>query len=154
HKEELERGIADEAFKALPGDDKTIAAGFRKRNTEERKQKDQLTMDYSTDVNEAVSKAIEQFQLFKNMPERTPDEIEAKQRKFMELNKGTSYARLKSLADMQVAQFFIPKTADQKSYICTDATYRKYLREKIIPTGMPPAKAEALAQEKGFFHYF
>lgn len=154
HKEELERGIADEAFKALPGDDKTIATGFRKRNTEERKQKDQLTMDYSTDVNEAVSKAIEQFQLFKNLPERTPEEIEAKQKKFMELNKGTTYARLKSLADMQVAQFFIPKTADQKSYICTDATYRKYLREKTIPTGMPPAKAEALAQEKGFFHYF
>lgn len=154
HKEELERGIADEAFKALPGDDKTIATGFRKRNTEERKQKDQLTMDYSTDVNDAVNKAIEQFQLFKNLPERTPEEIEAKQRKFMELNKGTTYARLKSLADMQVAQFFIPKTADQKSYICTDATYRKYLREKTIPTGMPPAKAEALAQEKGFFHYF
>ncbi len=154
HKEELERGIADEAFKALPGDDKTIATGFRKRNTEERKQKDQLTMDYSTDVNEAVNKAIEQFQLFKNLPERTPEEIEAKQRKFMELNKGTTYARLKSLADMQVAQFFIPKTADQKSYICTDATYRKYLREKTIPTGMPPAKAETLAQEKGFFHYF
>ncbi len=154
HKEELERGIADEAFKALPGDDKTIATGFRKRNTEERKQKDQLTMDFSTDVNEAVTKAIEQFQLFKNLPERTPEEIEAKQKKFLELNKGTTYARLKSLADMQVAQFFIPKTADQKSYICTDATYRKYLREKTIPTGMPPAKAEVLAQEKGFFHYF
>ncbi|RPA66882.1 restriction endonuclease [Cyclobacteriaceae bacterium YHN15] len=154
HKEELERGIADEAFKALPGDDKTIAIGFRKRNSEERKQKDQLTMDYSTDVNEAFSKAIEQFQLFKNLPERTPEEIEAKQIKFMELNKGTNYARLKSLADMQVAQFFIPKTADQKSYTCTDATYRKYLREKTIPIGMPPAKAEALAQEKGFFHYF
>ncbi|WP_209332456.1 Eco57I restriction-modification methylase domain-containing protein [Lunatimonas salinarum] len=153
-KEELEKGIADEAFKALPGDDKTIATGFRKRNAEERKQKDQLTMDYSTDVNEAVNKAIEQFQLFKNLPERTPEEIEAKQKKFMELNKGTTYARLKSLADMQVAQFFIPKTPDQKSYICTDATYRKYLREKTIPTGMPPAKAEALAQEKGFFHYF
>lgn len=154
HKEELERGIADAAFKALPGDDKTIATGFRKRNTEERKQKDQLTMDYSTDVNDAVNKAIEQFQLFKNLPERTPEEIEAKQKKFMELNKGTNYARLKSLADMQVAQYFIPKTADQKGYICTDATYRKYLREKTIPTGMPPAKAEALAQEKGFFHYF
>ena len=154
HKEELERGIAEEAFKALPGDDKTIAAGLRKRNAEERKQKDQLTMDYSTDVNEAVNKAIEQFQLFKNLPERTPEEIEAKQRKFMELNKGTTYARLKSLADMQVAQFFISKTPDQKSYICTDATYRKYLREKTLPTGMPPAKAEALAQEKGFFHYF
>ncbi|WP_238325362.1 Eco57I restriction-modification methylase domain-containing protein [Lunatimonas lonarensis] len=154
HKEELERGIADDAFKALPGDDKNIASQFRKRNKEERERKDQLSMDYSMDVNEAVNKAIEQFQLFKNLPERTPEEIEAKQKKFMELNKGTTYARLKSLADMQVAQFFIPKTADQKGYICTDATYRKYLREKTIPTGMPPAKAETLAQEKGFFHYF
>jgi hypothetical protein len=154
HKEELESGIADEAFKTLPGDEKDIAAQFRKRNKEEREQKDQLTMDYSSDVNDAVNKTIEQFQLFKNLPERTPEEIEAKQKKFMELNKGTNYARLKSLADMQVAQFFIPKTADHKSYICTDATYRKYLREKTIPTGMPPAIAETLAMEKGFFHYF
>jgi len=154
HKQELDRGIPEEAFKALPGDDKSIATLFRNRNRDEIKKKDQVTLDYSDNVNESVSKAIEQFQLFKNLPERTPEEIEAKQKKFIELNKGTTYARLKSLADMQVAQFFIPKKADQKSYICTDATYRKYLREKTIPTGMPPAKAEALAQEKGFFHYF
>lgn len=154
HKEELERGIAEEAFKALPGDDKSITTLFRNRNRDEIKKKDQVTLDYSDNVNESVSKAIEQFQLFKNLPERTPEEIEAKQKKFAELNKGTNYARLKSLADMQVAQFFIPKTGDNKGYICTDATYRKYLREKTLPTGMPPAKAEALAQEKGFFHYF
>ncbi|SFB59792.1 Eco57I restriction-modification methylase domain-containing protein [Algoriphagus aquimarinus] len=154
HKEELERGIAEEAFKALPGDDKSIATLFRNRNREELKQKNQVTLEYSENVNESVNKAIEQFQLFKNLPERTPDEIEAKQKKFAELNKGTTYARLKSLADMQVAQFFISKTADNKGYICTDATYRKYLREKTLPTGMPPAKAEAMAQEKGFFHYF
>lgn len=154
HKEELERGIADEAFKALPGDDKTIASQFKKRNKEEREQKDQLTLDLYEDVKEEVNLAADKFQLFNKLPERTPEEIEVKQRKFIELSKGKSYARLKSLADMQVAQFFIPKTADQKSYICTDATYRKYLREKTIPTGMPPAKAEVLAQENGVFHYF
>jgi hypothetical protein len=154
HKEELERGIAEEAFKALPGDEKAVATQFRNRNREELKQKDQISLEYSENVNESVSKAIEHFQLFKNLPERTPEEIEAKQKKFAELNTGTNYSRLKSLADMQVAQFFIPKTPDNKGYICTDGTYRKYLREKTVPSGMPPAKAAALAQEKGFFHYF
>lgn len=154
HKEELEKGIAEEAFKALPGDDKAIATQFRNRNREELKKQDQITLEYTDNVNESVIKAIEQFQLFKNLPERTPEEIEAKQKKFSELNTGTNYSRLKSLADMQVAQFFIPKTSENKSYICTDGNYRKYLREKTLPTGMPPAKATALAQEKGFFHYF
>lgn len=154
HKEELERGIADEAFKALPGDDKSIATQFRSRNKSEREQKEQLTFNYPDNVNEEVKQAAEKFQLFKNLPENTPEEIEVKQKKFIELSKGRSYARLKSLADMQVAQFFIPKTAVNKSYICTDGTYRKYLREKTVPSGMVPAKAETLAQEKGFFHYF
>lgn len=154
HKEELERGIAVEAFKALSEDDKSIATLFRNRNREEFKQKNQVTLEYSENVNESVNKAIEQFKLFKNLPERTPKEVEAKQRKFTELTKGSNYSRLKSLADMQVAQFFIPKTSENKGYICTDGTYRKYLREKTVPTGMPPAKATALAQEKGFFHYF
>ncbi len=154
HKEELEKGIAEEAFKALPGDDKAVATQFRNRNKNEHEQKDQLTLDLTEDVQEEVNLAAEKFQLFKNLPERTPEEIEIKQRKYLELSNGRSYARLKSLADMQVAQFFIPKTADNKGYICTDATYSKYLREKTIPTGMQPAKAEVLAQEKGFFHYF
>ncbi|MCH6236662.1 Eco57I restriction-modification methylase domain-containing protein [Cognataquiflexum rubidum] len=154
HKEELERGIADEAFKALPGDDKSIATQFRSRNKSEREQKEQLTLNYPDNVNEEVKQAAEKFQLFKNLPENTPEEIEVKQKKFIELSKGRSYSRLKSLADMQVAQFFIPKTVVNKSYICTDGIYRKYLRDKTIPYGMPPAKAEALALEKGFFHYF
>jgi hypothetical protein len=154
YKEELEKGIAEEAFKALPGDDKAVATRFRNRNREELKQKNQITLEYAENVNESVTKAIEQFQLFKNLPERTPEEIEAKRKRFAELNTGANYSRLKSLADMQVAQFFIPKTSENKGYICTDGTYRKYLREKTVPTGMPPAKAAVLAQEKGFFHYF
>lgn len=154
HKEELERDIADEAFKALPGDEKSIVSQLRSRNKSERDQKEQLTLNYSENVSEEVKLAAEKFQLFKNLPENTPEEIEVKQKKFFELSNGRSYARLKSLANMQVAQFFVPKTLANKSYICTDAIYRKYLREKTVPSGMPPAKAEALAQENGFFHYF
>ncbi|MEZ7494960.1 N-6 DNA methylase [Leeuwenhoekiella aequorea] len=38
HFNELQNGIATEAFKTLPNDEKEIAATFRKRNTEERKK--------------------------------------------------------------------------------------------------------------------
>src|SRR5690606_25299560 len=37
HCQELQHGIASEAFKALSGDEKTIAAAFKKRNEAERK---------------------------------------------------------------------------------------------------------------------
>jgi hypothetical protein len=36
HRDELEKGIADEAFKNLPGDDKDIATLFRNKNKKER----------------------------------------------------------------------------------------------------------------------
>jgi hypothetical protein len=101
-----------------------------------------------------VKKIIEETGLIEKLPERTPEEIQAKRKKYNDFTKSANYARLKTLADMQVAQFFITKTPANKPYLCTDAVYRKYIENITIPTGQPPAKAEAIAQGKKIFHYF
>jgi hypothetical protein len=158
HRSELEKGIADEAFKTLPGDDKEITAAFRKRNLQERKQKDQASLNFEASINEEINAVIEKFNLFKNLPENTPDELVKKENEYGNFEKSVERIRLKQLADAQVAQFFIPKTDTTKAYILTDAEYRGLLRN--VHKGMGPLQSqklsyvETLLPHYRFFHWF
>lgn len=158
HKEELEKGIADEAFKTLPGDDKAIASSLLKRNKQERKQQQQTAFDFEEIANTELDAVIEQYQLFKNLPERTPEEVAKKEKQYQEYESDYHRIRMKQLADAQVAQFFITKTDGNKAYLLTDAEYRSLLRQVNKHMGVLQsnklAKAETVAKEKSIFHWF
>lgn len=152
HFEELENGIATEAFKTLPGDDKELAATFRKKNAAERKTKGQLgTYDLSK-VDDSLKGLRKEFADFASLPESTPEEIATKAAAYQKLTNGAKWWRLKNLADLQVAQFFIPKTIENKEGLTTDKQYRTYLNSgtQILDRGASLAKA----QEMKFFHWF
>lgn len=152
HFEELENGIATEAFKTLPGDDKELATTFRKKNYAEVKAKGQLgTYDLSK-VDDSLKGLRKEFAEFTTLPESTPEEIAAKATAYQKLTNGAKWWRLKNLADLQVAQFFIPKTIENKEGLTTDKQYRTYLNSgtQILDRGASLAKA----QQKKFFHWF
>ena len=152
HFEELENGIADEAFKKLPGDDKEVAATFRNKNKAERKTKGQLGIYDLTDASESLDKIRNKFSEFIDMPESTPEEISAKAEAYANLTTGKGWYRLKQLADLQVAQFFISKTEDNKEMLTTDAKYRTYLNSgaQILDRGA----SMDVSMKKRFFHWF
>ncbi len=152
HFEELENGIATEAFKTLPGDDKDLATTFRKKNEAERKTKGQLgTYDLSK-VDDSLKGLRKEFADFTSLPESTPEEIAAKAAAYQKLTNGAKWWRLKNLADLQVSQFFIPKTIENKDGLTTDKQYRTYLNSgtQILDRGASLSKAE----EKKIFHWF
>jgi len=136
HQDELFKGIADEAFKALPGDDKLIASALAKRNKAERKQREaetgslglQLMLGANHDVMQKMEQLMIQLQTFNALPEHTPEEIEAKAKAYRNLQHGKALHTLKLLADIQVMQFFVPKTHEHKEAIVTDKAYFSYLR--------------------------
>jgi len=103
HRDELENGIADEAFKTLPGDEKEVAAKARAY------------------------------------------------KKFMD---GKGYNFLKVMADTQVAQFFIPKTSENKHRLISDSDYQAILKGFAGWQNQQTAYAVVVAQEKRFFHWF
>ena len=70
-----------------------------------------------------------------------------------ELVTDKNWWRLKTLADIHVAQFFIPKMEENKNNFITDSEYRKYLAGTHA-IGQAVAKALVVAQEKRFFHWF
>ncbi|GAK58027.1 hypothetical protein U27_05000 [Candidatus Vecturithrix granuli] len=154
HKEELLNGIADEAFKTLPGDDKSMAAALAKRNRQERKQREQMPLNFAGVVEEPLERILARWQAVDAMPERTPEEIAAKSAAYQSSIGGAHWWRLKTLADMQTAQFFIPKTEDKKTGCATDADFREFLKGRRSLQERAATLAIAIAQEKRFFHYF
>jgi hypothetical protein len=152
HRQELKNGIADEAFKTLAGDDKEVAAAFRSQNKRERMERrvkeTQLATEFEQTTTASVQEAIAEYTSFAALPETTPEEIARKEKAYQRFLDGRGHQWLKLMADLQVAQFFIPKTAENKEYLLTDSPYRQMLAGYKGWQNRPAAKASVLAQEK------
>jgi hypothetical protein len=158
HRNELEKGIADEAFKTLAVDDKDIAKTWRDKNVKERKERIakslQLKAEFEKSTENSVQEAMAEYKTFNQLPETTPDEIERKSKAYKKFIDGKGFTFLKAMADTQVAQFFIPKTDANKDYLMTDADFRLILSGYKGWQDRKVAKATALALEQRFFHWF
>jgi hypothetical protein len=158
HRSELENGIADEAFKTLPGDDKDIAKTWRDKNVKERKERAakalQLKAEFEKSTENSVQEAMTEYKSFSQLPETTPEEIERKAKAYKKFIDGKGFTFLKAMADTQCAQFFIPKTEANKDYLMTDADYRLILSGYKGWQDRKVAKATAVAHEQRFFHWF
>jgi methylase of polypeptide subunit release factors len=158
HRSELEKGIANEAFKTLDKDDRDIAKTLRDKNIKERKVRistgagQQLSTDRQL-IN-SVEEAMVEYKTFNQLPETTPDEIERKAKAYKKFIDGKGFTFLKAMADTQVAQFFIPKTDANKEYLMTDADFRLILSGYKGWQDRKVAKATAVAFEQRFFHWF
>jgi len=149
----LEDGIANEAFKKLPGDDDT-ASTFGKRNKQE-KETQQTGLDFDKQVGQKIEAVNTAYADFSQMPETTPKEIKAKQKAYGRLSGGSNWWKLKTLADIQTAQFFIPKTLEQRDFLTTESTYRDMLAgTKTLQGSRAVARAIAEASKRRFFHWF
>ncbi len=155
HMEDLKKGIPDEAFKKLADDDKETVKYFRDKNKEERKElAGQFKIDRDADVNNRVEELAVSYGEIVKMPEFTPEEIEAKENAYNKLTSGYGWMRLQQLADIQTAQFYIPKTENHQNHLITDGDYRTWLNGKQQIVGQAPAYAGGTAARKRFFHWF
>lgn len=152
HFEELENGIASEAFKTLPSDNREIATAFKKRNDLERKTKGQLSTYDVAKVDDDLKGLQKEFTSFTQLPENTPEQISKKEKAYQDLTQGKKWFRLKQIADLQVAQFFIPKTESNKEKLTTHSQYMSYLKTEAQILDRGTALATSL--DKRFFHWF
>ena len=158
HRDELEKGIADEAFKTLPGDDKDITKTFRDKNVKERKERTahatQLKAEFEKTTENSVHEAMAEYNTFNRLSETTPEEIERKAKAYKRFMSGKGFSFLKSMADTQVAQFFIPKTIANKEYLMTDADFRQILSGYKGWQDRKVGMANTVALTNRFFHWF
>ena len=153
-RDEAERGVPDEAFKTLPDDDKETAALLRKRNKKEREDHAAGQLPLSASLQKQLDEILRGWNELNRLPEHTPDEIEAKKARYLAFTQSKDSWLLHQIASIPIAQFYLPKVADNLQKFVTDATYRRYWKGEMSPQGQATAEAWALAERKRFFHWF
>lgn len=153
-REEAERGVPDEAFATLPGDDKNTAALLRKRNKQERKDHEAGQLPLSPSLQKQLDDILRGWRDLATLPEHTPDEIEAKKARYLAFSQSDEAWFLNQIAAIPIAQFYLPKAADNLQKFVTDATYRRYWKGEMSPQGQATAEAWVMAERKRFFHWF
>ena len=154
HYEELGQGVPMEAFKTLSGDDKEIAAAYRKKNKEELKHQEQTSLDYTSELRDHLDAVLEEWQSFSTLPEMSPAQIDAKKERFSAFAQSQHAALLRNIADIPVAQFYIPKVPGNEAKLITDGMFRSYWHGQQAPEGRGTDDARALGKQRRFFHWF
>lgn len=156
-REELERGVPDEAFLTLPGDNKETATILRKRNKAERLEHESgqtRVEEYSPEIRRQLDDILRGWQELSALPEQTPEEIEAKKQRYQRLTEDQEALLIHQIAAIPIAQFYLEKTPENVQKFVTDAEYRRYLTGERQPQGQATAAAWARSVDKRFFHWF
>ncbi|WP_030539563.1 N-6 DNA methylase [Sphingobium sp. DC-2] len=105
----LQDGIPDAAYKPLTGDDKDTAKYYLQANRDATKG--QGGFDFGTGqvaMPEMKPLALD-FSGFRDLPEDTVEQIDAKAKRFEQLRGGQTFARATTAADLYIAAFLLPK---------------------------------------------
>ena len=153
-REELGQGVPTEAFKTLPGDDKEVASAYRKKNKEDLQHQKQGALDFTPELRGHLDAVLEEWQSLSDLPEKTPAHIDAKKERFSTFAQGEHAGLLRSIADIPVAQFYIPKVPGNEARLVTDSEFRGYWRGQREPHGRGADAARALGGQRRFFHWF
>lgn len=105
----LQDGIPDAAYKPLTGDDKDTARYYLQANRAATSGQGGFDFGIGQASMPAIKPLALDFSGFRDLPEDTVEQIEAKAARFKELRKGQTFVRAKTAADLYVAAFLLPK---------------------------------------------
>ena len=152
--EELDSGVPMTAFKRLPGDNKEMLQILRKNNRKEQKIKKQMSFNFSDKLNKRHYAVIEEWQSLSNLPENTPAEILEKKHRFAALAQSDNTDYLRTIADIPVAQFYIPKVPENNDKLITDGKLRAFSQGH---QGLSTSELDVIRtvrDQKRIFHWF
>jgi hypothetical protein len=145
----MEDGIPDEAFTAVTGDDKKVAAFFRKRNKQERTSR-QRGLSFEAD-DHAEEYAASNREL-RELAENTAADVRKKAQMYGGWRAGMQYSHDEAAADLWTAQFFLPLTRTVDPAICTTKDFLEFAVDKLKKP-QQVAAAQEVAQRVRFFHW-
>jgi hypothetical protein len=153
-REEVDKGVPDEAFATMPCDDKEVAARWRKKNKQDRKDYEARQLRLAPAIQQQLDAILTQWNTLSALPERTPAEIDQKKARFVAFAEGRDAWLLNQIAAIPIAQFYIPKTPENERKLIADEHFRRYWTAAQTPQGEATAMAWATAHQKQFFHWF
>jgi len=154
HRDELDQGVPMGAFKTLPGDDRKVAANCRRRNKEDLKHFGQTSLDFSPELRGHLKAVLDDWRHLSTLPEKTPAQIDQKKERFAAFAQGRHSGLLRNIADIPIAQFFIPKVPLNEANLVTDREFRGYWPGGLAPEGTGADTAREVSTRQRFFHWF
>lgn len=152
----MSRGLPDDTFAVLEGDDRTIVSSLKRRNKEERAHHAEHTEQYAIDlgerarVYESLSRRVADIEA---IGDDNPATLQRKEDAWRGLQGSLDVARRRFAADAWCAAFVWPKDRSEAgSAAITDARFRA-LERGHAPTEAERETVTRLAGEYQFFHW-
>jgi hypothetical protein len=142
-----ERGIPDEAFKPVAGDERTAAREAKKRNASERA--DSL-LNYP--VADQIKQLGERLRVLDDFPEDTIEHVRAKADAYLRIEHSSEFERLRFACDVWTAAFFQPYPNTAGGPLTTE-TLRTALTSGRLADARRAGFVLQTADERHFFHW-
>lgn len=147
----MEKGIPDDAFKPIEGDNPAVATSIRRKNRGERQgQADLFTISEDrSDWREAASA----YATWTSLPEDNIKQVAEKAKEYEKLVDGSVIRQQHELADLWTAAFFWPMTTETYDTVPTQDKFRHLRDGAYVLDGKTSSQVKALAKEHRFFHW-
>lgn len=147
----MAKGVPDDAWAVLEGDDRAINAALKKRNKSESKQGVLDTLWAKGADNDTVAEAVDAF-------ERAPDaklvEVERKRSQWETIRASDEYRHQRFVADLWCAAFVWPKLAGELAEAApTNARWQQVRARQGVASDATEATTRELAAQYRFFHW-
>lgn len=144
----IHRGIPDDAFTPLEGDDKKVCSALKKRNKQEHRGQGALAFAQPQWLK--LGNLVQSFADLRNEDDSTPQALTAKEQHFVELLRSTPYENAWLIADAWCAAFVCEKRPNAPIEI-TEAIFRRW---EDNPHHLTPAEKEELLRLRDQYKFF
>ena len=147
----LAKGIPDDAFKPIEGDDPAVAASIRRKNRGERQgQADLFTISEDrSDWREAATA----YATWTSLPENNIEQVAEKAKQYETLVDSSVIRHQHELADLWTAAFFWPLTTETYDTVPTQDKFRHLRDGAYVLDRKTAGRVKELAEEHRFFHW-
>ena len=150
----LAKGIPNEAYKAVTGDNKDAATFYRRRNTKELQGQRAMNLGGLSSLMQSLAG---DFAAFGGLEERNPAEVHAKEKLYNEMRGPDSdWWERKIACDLWTYAFFAPLQmpgTDGLDGVPTTDDVRKAIHQPAGSNGKLVGRAVQSSSELGFFHW-
>lgn len=148
----LAKGIPDEAFEPIEGDEKKWCAALKRQNKDERRGQEGLFDDVQS--RELAGSLPEAMARLEGLPDDTVDKVREKERRYAELKSESAYRTSgRFLADAWCAAFVWRKVKDDTLLPMTHSRFRKIEARPDDIGSLEFAEVRRLAEQYQFFHW-
>jgi len=147
----LAKGIPDDAFKPIEGDDPAVATSIRRKNRGERQGQADLfaISEGRSDWREAATA----YATWTSLPENNIEQVAEKARQYETLVDSSVIRHQHELADLWTAAFFWPLTTETYDTVPTQDKFRRLHDGAYALDRKTAGQVKALAEEHRFFHW-